>query len=131
MVERTVNWLIYTCLLGLLPVLARLFVWTLSNKGVDPVAVGDLVAFGLVLQSANISEVNRSKGDDPIWQTVNNGASVLFIAMYGLLMFAAISLPENINQTRILYTTIALSVVSFLLTLSVFLRLRASVGPAT
>lgn len=124
MVERTVNWLIYTCLLGLLPVLARLFVWAISNKGVDPVAVGDLVAFGLVLQSANISEVNRGGRNDPVWQTIHNGASVLFIAMYGLLMFAAISLPENINQSRILLTTIVLSIVSFLLTLSVFLRLR-------
>ena len=120
--ERTVNWLIYTCLLGLVPVVARLLVWVISNSGVDVLAISDLVAFGLVLHSANINEVNRSSHSDPEWQTVHNGVSILFIVLYALLLFATISSPTNLNKTSLLYTTLLLSAVSFGLSWNVFKR---------
>jgi hypothetical protein len=128
MAERTVNWLIYTCLLGLVPVIARLLVWTMSNEGVDPFAVSDLVAFGLVLHSANINEVNRVSGADTNWKTVHNGMSILFIFLYGLLLFTTIASTANLNGTSILYTTLLLGVTSFILSWSVFRRAQVFEG---
>jgi len=121
--ERTVSWLIYTCLLGLIPVIARLFVWSISNSGVDALDISDLVAFGLVLHSAN--EVNRISRSDRNWKTVHNGMSVLFLVLYALLLFAVIASPSNLNRSALLDTTLLLSVVSFALSWNVFKRAQA------
>jgi hypothetical protein len=128
--ENTVNWLINTCLLGLIPVIARLLVWAMSTDGIDPIAVSDLVAFGLVLHSANVNEVSRVGGDDSNWRTIHNGVSVLFICIYGLLMFAAISSPNNINESSILHTTAFLGFASFALSWSIFWRAKSVKGGA-
>ena len=126
--ERTVEWLIYTCLLGLIPVAARLLVWSVSAKGVDPVAVSDLVAFGLVLHSANIHEVGRLGAADRRWKAVHYGISITFIVFYALLMFTTILTSDNLNQGAILRLSIAFCVVSFVLSLSVLLRAQALEG---
>jgi hypothetical protein len=126
--ERTVHWLIYTCLLGLVPVIARFVVWIISNNGVDVLAISDLVAFGLVLHSANINEVNRISQADTNWKTIHNGASILFIVLYALLLFATIASPSNLNSTALLYTTLLLSAVSVALSWSVFSRAQFGEG---
>ena len=123
--ERTVNWLVYTCLLGLIPAIARLFVWAMSDRGVDPFAISDLVAFGLVLHSANINEVNRVARSDTNWKTVHNGVSILFLVLYALLLFTTIASPTNLNRSSLLYTTLLLSAVSFALSWNVFMRAQA------
>lgn len=122
MSERTVNWLIYTCLLGLIPVIARLVVWAVSNEPIDPFAVVDMVAFGLVIHSSNINEVNRLKDEDERWKSVHNGTSILFIVVYALLFFAGISSPKNFNLESVTNITIFLSIVSFCLGLSILTR---------
>jgi hypothetical protein len=120
--ERTVNWLIYTCLLGLIPVIARLVVWLISTKGVDPIAISDLVAFGLVLHSANINEVNRIKDADSQWKTVHNGFSIVFIMVYALLLFGTIASSDNLNQSSILFTTLLLGLASLAISFSILKR---------
>lgn len=120
--ERTVNWLIYTCLLGLIPVIARLVVWLISTKGVDPIAISDLVAFGLVLHSADINEVNRIKDADSQWKTVHNGFSIVFIMVYALLLFGTIASSDNLNQSSILFTTLLLGLASLAISFSILKR---------
>lgn len=126
--ERTVNWLIYTCLLGLIPVIARFVVWLISKSGVELFAISDLVAFGLVLHSANINEVNRLRDPDAKWKTIHNGISIVFIVIYTLLLFSTISSSENLNQKSILSTTIILGIVSFLISYSVLRRAQLIEG---
>jgi hypothetical protein len=128
---RTVEWLVYTCLLGLIPVAARLLVWSVSAKGVEPVAISDLVAFGLVLHSANIHEVGRLESADRRWTAVQYGISITFIVFYALLMFTTILSSDNLNQNAILRLSIAFCVVSFLLSISVLLRAQAEERGAT
>jgi hypothetical protein len=123
--ERTVEWLIYTCLLGMIPVIARFTVWLVSNSGVEPLAISDLVAFGLVLHSANIHEVTRLSQADTRWRTVNNGFSITFIVVYALLLFTTISPSKTINQSSLLIVTLGLCAASFLLSLSILLRGQA------
>jgi hypothetical protein len=118
MMQRVVGWLVTTCLFGLLPVISRAFVWVLSNSGVEPVAISDLVAFGLVIHSSNIGEISRS-GISETWKTVSSGFSVLFIVLYTLLLFTTIASGGDINHESLLKGTMFLGVSSFLLGLSV------------
>ncbi|WP_152527864.1 hypothetical protein [Lutibaculum baratangense] len=112
--ERLARWLVTTCLFGLLPVIARAFVWTLFNSGVEPIAISDLVAFGLVIHSANIAELSRS-GMSDAHRTLLIGISVLFIVLYALLLFTTIASNADINHAALLRTTILLSAGSFIL----------------
>lgn len=113
--ERVASWLVNTCLLGLIPVFARLFVWKIADKGVDPWSVSDLVSFGLVIHCVSINDISNSVRRDTAWKTVHNGLSILFIVMYGLLLFSTISVQENLNKDALLRSTGFLCVVSFLL----------------
>lgn len=128
--ERTVEWLVYTCALGLIPVAARLLVWSVASKGVEPVSVSDLVAFGLVLHSANIHEVGRLGEGDRSWKAVQYGISITFIVFYALLMFTTILPSDNLNQRAILWLSIFLCAVSFLLSLTVLQRAQVNKGGA-
>ena len=118
MAERLASWIVTTCLFGLLPAIARVFVWTLFNSGIEPVAISDLVAFGLVIHSANIGEISRSSISET-WRTVLIGFAVLFIVLYALLLFTTISSGGDMNHAALLRATIWLSVSSFILGLSV------------
>ncbi len=117
---RTVNWLVYTCLIGLIPVISRGLLWLNSSSGVEPLAISDWVAFGLVLHSSNIHEVNAKNNFDTRWKSVHNGTSAIFIALYGLILFTTIAQSPNMNMTSLQHSTLALCFVSFLLSLSVF-----------
>lgn len=120
--ETTVRWLVYTCLIGLIPVLARLLIWIVSKSGVDPVSIGDLVTFGLVLHVSNIQQVNSSYVDDKIWKDIHTGSSSVFVVMYSILMLTSMTNIPNFNYTAILQISIALSIVSFLLSFAIFYR---------
>jgi hypothetical protein len=122
MSERKISWLINTCLLGLLPAIARLVVWLIYNGGIEPLATSDFVAFGLVLHSSNINEVNRIAESDEVWKIAHNGLSVIFIVIYALLLFTTIIPSGQINQHAALKTSILLSIVSFLLSSTIFFR---------
>jgi len=122
---RTVEWLVYTCLLGLIPVVARLLVWGIASKGVEPLAVSDLVAFGLVLHSANIQQVGRLGDTDKRWSAVHFGISIIFIVIYALLMFTTILPSANLNQASILNVSLFLCIVSFILSFVVYMRMQA------
>jgi len=123
---RRVNWLVYTCLVGLIPTISRLVVWMISKDGGDALAISDLVAFGLVLHSANINEVSRLPDADESWKTIHNGVSILFLVIYALLLFTTIASSDNLNKTSILYTTLLLCLVSFVLGWNVLSRAQAA-----
>lgn len=122
--ERTVNWLVYTCLIGLVPVISRAFIWSVSKSGIEPLAISDLVAFGLVLHASNIHEINSEKETNSKWKIVHNGFSVLFLVIYSLILTTTIATMENLNIDSIRNSTIFLCVVSFLLSFSIFYRKR-------
>jgi len=109
---RLIGWLINICLLGLIPCIARLFVWAISHSGVDPVAISDLVAFGLVVHSANINEISRS-GSSGTWKTLFGGVSIVFIVIYGLLLFTTIASSNELDPMAMMHATELLSLASF------------------
>lgn len=124
------KWLAYTVLVGLIPILARLLVWLIVNSDIVlPFAATDFVAFGLVLHISNINELEHVSAQSKPWKTVQNGISVIFIALYSVL-FAVILLAEKnptlINANSLLACVVALAVTSFVLSLSVLHRLTAT-----
>lgn len=122
--NKKIKWLIYTVLVGLIPILSRLIVWTVTKEGsVNLLSPSDFVAFGLVLHISNINEIEHFSGVEREWKTAQNGISIAFIAFYSVL-FALTLVGENIvDVTAITICTIVLSTVSFLISYSVYNRI--------
>ena len=129
MEKKKIKWLVYTVLVGLIPILSRLMVWFVTKKGtVDLLAPTDFVAFGLILHISNINEIEHLTHIEKGWKTVHNGISIVFIAFYSVL-FALTLIGENLVDVQsITYCTIILSVVSFLISYSVYDRVSQSIN---
>ena len=128
MTNKKTKWLIYTVLVGLIPILSRVFVWLTSKiDSVHIVAASDFVAFGLVLHISSINELEHVASEkDQGWKTIQNGVSLTFVALYSVLyavLLVGEKLPSVVDVKAMLFCVMALAAVSFLLTLSVFHRL--------
>lgn len=125
--DKKIKWLIYTVIVGMLPILLRLLVWLVDKtKTVEPFSAADFVMFGLVLHISNINEIEHLQKLDKTWKTVQNGSSVVFITIYSV--FFALTLlsgihPPLIDQTRIIYYAAALNVASLILSYTVYDRI--------
>lgn len=132
MENKKIKWLIYTVLVGLIPIMSRLLIWLVSNKvGIEVLNASDFVAFGLVLHISNINEIEHLEPADKSWKTIHNGISIIFIAFYSVL-FATFLLgsaqPAMIDIKAIKTASIVLSVVSLLISYSVYYRISISSG---
>lgn len=121
------KWLAYTFLVGLIPVFTRLLTWaTTTTDMVSAIAAPDLVAFGLVLHISIINELEHLPAKEREWKTVQNGTSLIFIALYSAL-YALTIIGERsanlIDMNVMMQSSAILTTVSTLLSLSVFHRL--------
>ncbi|HSH24744.1 MAG TPA: hypothetical protein VLA13_04320 [Massilibacterium sp.] len=122
--SKKVKWLIYTVLVGLIPILSRLIVWIVTKQGsVDLLSPSDFVAFGLVLHISNINEIEHFSGVDRGWKTSQNGISIAFIAFYSVLFALTLVGKTIVDVQAITICTVVLSVVSFLISYSVYDRI--------
>jgi hypothetical protein len=123
-VSKKIKWLIYTVLVGLIPILLRLVVWLITKKGiVDPLSPSDFVVFGLVLHISNINEIEHFSFIEKEWKTIQNGVSIAFIAFYSVLFSVSLLGDSLVDIQVITYCTIASSCVSFLISYSVYDRI--------
>lgn len=124
--SKKVKWLIYTVLVGLIPILSRFIVWLVTQQGtVDLFNGGDFVAFGLVLHISNINEIEHVGSPERAWKTVQTGVSIVFIAFYGVLFTLALlaSSPPSVVDLKITkYSVMVLSAVSLIISYSVYDR---------
>lgn len=122
--EKKVKWLIYTVVVGLIPIVSRLIVWIVTKQGtVDLLSPSDFVAFGLILHISNINEIEHFSEIEKEWKTVQNGISIAFIAFYSVLFTLNLIGNGIVNVSAITKCAIGLSVVSFFISYSVFDRL--------
>lgn len=122
------KWLIYTVLVGLVPLLARLLAWAATTPGtVQPLTAADLVAFGLVLHISNINEVDHLPERDPM-KSLQHGCSFTFIALYGVML--AVTLIGNgvVNEEAVLTLASAMAFVSLGISSALQYRLSAAAG---
>ncbi|MFB2744880.1 hypothetical protein [Aeromonas veronii] len=132
MENKKIKWLIYTVLVGLIPILSRLFVWCVTEPGiVSIITASDFIAFGLVLHISNINEIEHLSDDEKSWKTIQNGTSIAFIAFYSVL-FALIMVSEGmplfIDAVAIKKCTVLLAAISLLISFSVFHRISNIYG---
>ena len=122
--NRKIKWLIYTVLVGLIPILSRLIVWAVTKEGsVNLLSPSDFVAFGLVLHISNINEIEHFSGVEREWKTAQNGISIAFIAFYSVLFALTLVGDGIVDVAAITICTIILSLVSFLISYSVYDRI--------
>ncbi len=89
-------------------------------------AASDFIAFGLILHISNINEIEHLSDSDKSWKTIQNGTSILFIALYSVL-FCLTMLSEGISgfvdSQVIKLCVIVLALISFFISFSVFHRI--------
>lgn len=118
------RWLIYTCLVGLIPVLARLFVWSVADNSVQAFSISDIVAFGLITHISTINEIQHIKNEESeSWITIHSGVSIVFITIYSLILGITIYDVGPINEIKLLFNTAIMAITSFVLCLGIFFRL--------
>lgn len=121
MKSKKIKWLIYTVLVGLIPILARFMVWLVTKEGITNIlSASDFVAFGLVLHISNINEIEHYSTPEVRWKTVQNGISITFIAFYSILLALNLIGEDVVDVNAITFCAIGLSVVSFLISYSVY-----------
>lgn len=92
---------------------------------VSPIAASDFVAFGLVLHVSVINELEHLPSKEREWKTIQNGTSLVFVALYSSLYALTIIGEKSANlidANVMLRSSFALAMVSALLSLSVFHR---------
>lgn len=126
MANIKVKWLIYTVLVGVIPALLRILIWLISqDRTMDIFNASDFVAFGLILHISNINEIEHFNDHEKSWKTIQNGISIGFISLYSVLFTAYLlgqSNPGLIRGETIKYISMVSSLVSFLLSFSVYNR---------
>lgn len=121
MENKKTKWLIYTVLVGLIPVVARFFIWFVTKEGsVDLFSASDFIAFGLVLHISNINEIEHYSAKKEQWKTLQIGCSILFIAFYSVLFAVNLIGEIIVDVEAITKCAIGLSIVSFLISYSVY-----------
>jgi hypothetical protein len=130
--NKKTKWLVYTVLIGLIPVLIRFTIWLVTTGAViELFSAFDFVAFGLVLHISNINEIEHITHMKPSWKTAQNGIAILFIVAYSTLFALTLlgeSVPNLVNSESVTYGCISLSVVSFIISFSVLHCLYNSPG---
>lgn len=127
MINKKTKWLIYTVLVGLIPILSRSLAWLVTNTGVVKIlSPSDFVAFGLVLHISNINEIEHFGNVGKEWKTVQNGISIVFIAFYSVLYSLTLIGDKVVNISAITYSSMVLAFVSFLISYSVYDRISKS-----
>ena len=127
MANVKIKWLIYTVLVGLIPVLSRALIWFISqNRTMDFFNAADFVALGLILHISNINEIEHFNDPEKSWKTMQNGISIVFISFYSVLFACSLlgqSNPGLIDVGAIKYAAIVLSLTSFGISYSVYRRI--------
>lgn len=126
---RIIRWLIYTVIVGALPILVRILVYLISNHLSNAVCFSpvDIVFFGLTLNISNINEVNSLKsrkvrrGETDIvsnYKDVFSALSTLFIILLaiplGALYMGELTDHTIINQSTAFIGAIALGGLSLI-----------------
>ena len=132
MTNGKAKWLMYTVLVGLIPVILRLLIWAISQNrdDMDMLNTADLVVFGLILHISIINQIERFGDGESLWRTILNGTSFVSITGYGLLFAAYLldqSNPGLINQEAAKYLAISFSLVSFIIGFSVYNKISKPV----
>lgn len=126
--NKIVKWLVFTVFVGLIPILLRILIKSVTNSAIaeyfSPI---DFISLGLVLHISIINEIEHlNENGHEKWKTIFNGVSFIFITVYSGLLAVLMLNEKNlqlVNIDSMLIVVSSLVVVSLLISLSVFQRL--------
>ncbi len=115
------NWLYYTVLVGLIPILFRIIIYLLLNNKDNSILFNetDFVAFGLVLNITNINRMEQIKLYDSIHKIRNMGISIIMITIFSLLFSLSIlnQIITLFNRNAIIIASLILSIATLIFTI--------------
>lgn len=85
------KWLIYTVLVGSIPLLARFLIFVTepsANIGFL-FSTSEFVSLGLMLHITNVNELEHAKRIEKHLKTLHNGISLIFIVLFSVLLTIA------------------------------------------
>lgn len=127
---KKTKWLIYTVLIGLIPFLIRSFICLFDKTGSVSYWLNetDFIVFGLVLNLSNINELEDKKFEDQLWKTKNIGFSIIqiivFSAIFAIVTYSNFKSNTDLNENTVKACSIALALVSFIFSYSIFNRIN-------
>ena len=124
---KKTKWLMYTVLVGLIPIIFRMCVWALSEtRNTNFLSTADFVLFGLILHISIVNELEHFDYENKSWKTVYIGLSIVLIAFYGLLYaidLLGTSNPGLVREGLVTYACLFVNGVSFFLGVTVLHRI--------
>ncbi len=125
--NRKTKWLVYTVMIGLIPILTRLMAWAVTKEGVVQIfSASDVIAFGLILQISNINEIEHIADPGREWKTAQNGTSIMLISLYCVLYTLVLIGYSVIETVALMVCAIALITASLLTSYSVLDKISIS-----
>ncbi|WNW11245.1 hypothetical protein RRX38_08785 [Pseudomonas sp. DTU_2021_1001937_2_SI_NGA_ILE_001] len=124
--DKKILWLIYTVLLGMVPIFMRLIVANLVNgERIPVVAASDFISLGIVIHISVLAEIRYSDTHGATWKQAVTGVTVLALIFYSVLYAASVfsEVSNEVNTSGILWSSMFMAVVSFLVSLVVYDRL--------
>jgi hypothetical protein len=124
------KWLLYTVLIGLVPFLVRFLIFlVIKDIGAKYILNEiDMIAFGLVLNVSNITELEGNTTMDSRSKTINIGVSVFlvifFTAFLGISYVSDLPNVNIFNKDSIKWLSLILSAGAFFFSYSIFKRLN-------
>jgi len=124
------KWLIYTVIIGLIPFFIRFFVFLFYKERTFGFLFNevDFIVFGLVLNLANINELEDKNFLDSVWKTRSIGFSIfqiiVFSSILGLAYLSEIVKSGDLDRNVIKVCAIVLSGVSFFISYTIFNRIN-------
>jgi hypothetical protein len=118
--RRSVNWLIYTVAVALIPIIFRFLTWAFTTSTeIPPISIGDILLFSLIIHLSIINEISHINDENHSrWKDSNIGISTLwivFITFMLTLSFLSEAKPDLIKVTVLLWCCIILAITNFII----------------
>lgn len=126
--RRSLNWLIYTVGVALIPIFFRFLTWLLTiSTQITPVSTGDILLFSLIIHLSIINEISHIKNENHLrWRNSNIGFSTLWIVFLTFMLtlsFLSEARPDFVKVSVLLWCCIILAIANLIIGCKVYYNL--------
>lgn len=123
--RRSLNWLIYTVGVALIPILFRCLTWSFTTSNlIAPISIADFLLFSLIIQLSIINEISHINDKAHYeWKHNNIGFSTLwivFITFMLTLTFLSEADPNLVKANVLLWCCIILAITNLIIGCKVY-----------
>ncbi len=126
--KRSLNWLIYTVGVALIPILFRFLTWLLTiSTQIAPFSTGDILLFSLIIHLSIINEISHIQNENHLsWRDSNIGFSTLWIVFLTFMLtlsFLSEARPDFVKVSVFLWCCIILAIANLIIGCRVYYNL--------